>query len=121
METETPYTSTLPPAPAVADGMNPPRGCARLAQTVATNEQSINLGGSILGALGTQRETLLNARQTLEASTERTQQSDNIVRQMIRRAQTTQAMKLGLIAFLVFLIVLLLFLKLSGAIGSMND
>lgn len=119
MQSETPYSSTLPgpttqpaadPSTGVADVASfaaaaanaPPanRGCARLQEAITTNETSINVGGSVLGMLGNQRETLLTARGTLEASAGNASSSLSLVRQMIRREQSKKWMMRGSIIFL---------------------
>lgn len=96
MESEAPYSVQ----PAQPESTPAPRGCARLAQSIATNERSINLGGSILSMLGNQREALLSTRETLNASQEHTRRSLGITLAMIQRVRGTNCFKLGVIVLL---------------------
>ncbi|KAL3919738.1 MAG: hypothetical protein SGPRY_005523, partial [Prymnesium sp.] len=106
MECNTPYSAARSPNSSRVPSARPdargdaPRGCARLEETLATNERSMSLGANILNLLGVQRESLLSTGQTLEASRDRVMRSHGILGNMIQQARSSNLMKLGLIAAL---------------------
>ena len=88
-----------------------PCGCARLAEANATAAHSVNVGADILTMLGTQREQLINTRETLSEQRSTLDRGGALVSKMLRRAATNKLVLKGTVVLLIVLIIIILVAK----------
>ena len=88
-----------------------PCGCARLAEANATAAHSVNVGADILTMLGTQREQLINTRETLAEQRSALDRGGALVSKMLRRAATNKLVLKGTVVLLIALIIIILVAK----------
>ena len=88
-------------------------GDQRLQEAVSTAEHTVNVGASILVQLGTQREQLLRARETMDTTDRGLSQSRKLIRTMLARSKTTKLALVTIVAVLIAVIVLLIYARLN--------
>ena len=88
-----------------------PCGCSRLAEANATAAHTVNVGADILTMLGTQREQLINTRETLAEQRSALDRGGALVSKMLRRAATNKLVLKGTVVLLIALIIIILVAK----------
>eukprot|EP00310_Coccolithus_braarudii_P018570 CAMPEP_0183352396 /NCGR_PEP_ID=MMETSP0164_2-20130417/29411_1 /TAXON_ID=221442 /ORGANISM="Coccolithus pelagicus ssp braarudi, Strain PLY182g" /LENGTH=139 /DNA_ID=CAMNT_0025524813 /DNA_START=9 /DNA_END=428 /DNA_ORIENTATION=+ len=83
----------------------------RLQEALGTAERTIDVGASILAQLGSQRATLLQARDAVESTDSKLGQANHLISKMFARARTQKMALYAIVLVLLIVIVLLIFAK----------
>ena len=113
-----PLTSSTQPSPfGMEERPQPMDGTGMLNQANACAQSSIETGASILNELGSQRDTLISCRTTLDDTDRDLGRSSSLIRTMFRRNKTTKLILCSIVCLLVGAICLLLWAKFKNNMG----